>query len=187
MGCSFIVFRSIYANEVSKCALLNSPHNSIMKFMIRQIIWKLWSPLEGGTYFFCSVYFNYLQWPLTCTPQTHPSHSYTCRLSCNNCIRHTGKHQIVPGIQRCLQITSQTHPSKSYPYRLSCNFFPTGFVCLFVCLFFFLSTSTIYNSLSHVCHKRTLHTHSLAGGVVVKGTSVYEVHQLYNIASPSHW
>ena len=36
VGCSFIMFGSINASEVSKCALLlNSPHNSVM---MRQII-----------------------------------------------------------------------------------------------------------------------------------------------------
>ena len=33
-GMQFHFFGSIDANEVSKCALLNSPHNSIMEFMI---------------------------------------------------------------------------------------------------------------------------------------------------------
>ena len=52
MGCSFVVFWSIDANEVSKCALLMM-HNGIYDTTNSL---KIIISVRGGTYFFCSVY-----------------------------------------------------------------------------------------------------------------------------------
>ena len=47
MECSFNIFGSIDANEMSKCELLYSPLSSVIEFLVWQIIWKFYFPLRG--------------------------------------------------------------------------------------------------------------------------------------------